>query len=105
MRNGAPPKKKQKLTKAVAAKLKGKQKAIKKKQVIDSDSNEDDSDDPYTAPSKGPGIMDKAINLDDRPGNGSRLVCPECDRGFTMVSQNCTYVYYRYLPPSRPSTP
>lgn len=105
MRNGAPPKKKQKLTKAGAAKLKGKLKAIKKKQVIDSDSNEDDSDDPYTAPSKGPGIMDKAMNFDDRPGNGSRLVCSECDRGFTVVSRNCTYVYCRYLPPSRPSTP
>ncbi len=37
--------------------------------------------------------MDKAINLDDRPGNGSRLICPECDKGFTVVSQDFTYVY------------
>jgi hypothetical protein len=104
MRNGAPPKKKQKLTKSAAAKLKEKQKAKRKKQGIVSDSNEDDSDDPYTAPSKGPGIMDKAITPDDRPGNGSRLVCSECDRGFTVVSQNRAQVYSRYLSPSRPST-
>lgn len=87
-RNGAPPKKKQKLTKAATEKLKAKQKAQRKQQGLDSDSNRGDSDDPYTAPSKGPGIMDRAINIDDRPTNGSRLVCPECDKGFTVVSLN-----------------
>ncbi|PVF98871.1 RNI-like protein [Serendipita vermifera] len=80
----SPPKKKRKLSKAVEAKLKAKEKATlnaKKGKKKQDDDDDDDEEDPYNAPSKGwiSGATGTA------PPIGTFQNCAQCEKKFTVT--------------------